>query len=166
MGATEGLELEDWYLQPALHRDLEMISCQSYAVSPENISRNIPSLKYSQYIAEFRSLPTVYALNGSRMSLSLSLCKDHAEGISVMQYLVLSRARIKPIVVISNCPSRGMGLPMLFSVLDREECSRNSPIDACERASTVVRSGCETIANCKPWIPNICPRSHISNCLC
>lgn len=130
------------------------------------MTTNIPSLKYSQYIAEFRSLPTVCALSGSRMSLSLSLCKDHVEGISVMHCLVLFKARKKAIVVMSNCLSRAIGLRMLFSVPEYEERGRNRCIDAWERASTVSRTGGDTIANCKPWIPKICPRSHMSSCVC
>jgi hypothetical protein len=82
-------------------------------LSPEKLENvgfnrnNIPSLKYSQYIAELRSLPTVLALIGSRKSLWLSLCKDHAEGISVIQCLALFKTCRNAIVVMSNCPSGG-----------------------------------------------------------
>lgn len=52
---------------------------------------------------------------------------------------------------------------MLLSVGGRDECGRNRSADACESASTAARTGVDTIANCKPWMPNNCPRSHISS---
>ena len=162
----------DWNLETSMCGEscpdiLKTVQVSIYRLKAVQLRRNIPSLMYSQYIAELKSLPIVCALSRSRVSfsLSLSLCGDHAEGISVMQCFVFSRTRKNAIVVTSKCPSWTLGPTMPLSVGACDECGRNRSADACESASTAARTGVDTSANCKPWMPNNCPRSHISSCI-